>query len=145
MSQVKKILVAYDGSPHSKKALEWAIELSLLSCAQVAAVKVLDLSELYLLRGASEAFIQGLEEIRREDQKMMDEAVATGQNRGVKVTVEHLPGNIAREILNYAKQGNYDMIVTGTKGHGALEEMLMGSVTRNLVSLSHIPVWVVKD
>ena len=73
MSQVKKILVAYDGSPHSKKALEWAIELSLLSCAQVAAVKVLDLSELYLLRGASEAFIQGLEEIRREDQKLMDE------------------------------------------------------------------------
>ena len=37
------------------------------------------------------------------------------------------------------------MIVTGTKGHGALEEMLMGSVTRNLVSLSHIPVLVVKD
>ena len=83
--------------------------------------------------------------MRREDQILMDEAVATGQNRGVKVTVEHLQGNIAQEILNYAKQGNYDMIVTGTKGHGALEEMLMGSVTRNLVSLFHIPVLVVKD
>jgi nucleotide-binding universal stress UspA family protein len=35
--------------------------------------------------------------------------------------------------------------VVGTKGHGVLEELLMGSVTRNLISLAHIPVLVVKD
>ena len=35
MSRLNKILVAYDGSPHSKEALNWAIDLSLLSGAQV--------------------------------------------------------------------------------------------------------------
>lgn len=40
---------------------------------------------------------------------------------------------------------NIDLIVTGTKGHGALAELLMGSVTRNLISLAHVPVLVVKD
>ena len=38
-----------------------------------------------------------------------------------------------------------ELIIAGTKGHGALEELLMGSVTRNLVSLAHIPVLVVKE
>ena len=42
MSRMKKILVAYDGSPHSKQALNWAIDLSLLSGAQVLAVKVFE-------------------------------------------------------------------------------------------------------
>ena len=40
MAQLKKLLVAYDGSTQSKEALDWAIDLSLLSGAQVIAVKV---------------------------------------------------------------------------------------------------------
>jgi nucleotide-binding universal stress UspA family protein len=34
MTRPKKILLSYDGSPDSKEALQWAIELSLLSCAR---------------------------------------------------------------------------------------------------------------
>ena len=45
MSRMRKILVAYDGSPHSKQALNWAIDLSLLSEARVVAVKVFEGSQ----------------------------------------------------------------------------------------------------
>lgn len=146
MSRLKRIMVAYDGSPHSKEALNWAIDLSLMSGAQVSAIKVFDGSQLYLVaETGGTRFVQALEEMRREDQRLMEEVDAVGKSRGVKVTGEILQGNIAREILTYAEKNKIDLIIAGTRGHGVLEELLMGSVTRNLVSLSHIPVLVVKD
>ena len=147
MSQLKKILVAYDGSPHSKQALNWAIDLSLLSGAQVAAVKVFEGSRLYpaMSEMGGKSFPALLDEIRREDQRLMDEVAAVGKSKGVTVKGDILQGNIAEQILKYAKDYNFDVIVAGTKGHGALEQLLMGSVTRNLVSLSSIPVLVVKE
>jgi len=147
MTKLKKILVAYDGSSHSKEALNWAIDLSLLSGAEVAAVKVFELGVTLDAMGEADGttFQETLEAIRRNDRGLLDEAAATGQNRGVKVTGEILEGNPAGEIISYAKKNNFDLIIAGTKGHGALDELLMGSVTRNLVSLAHVPVLVVKD
>ena len=146
MSQLKKILVAYDGSPHSKQALSWALDLSLLSGAQVEAVHVFETSQLSLLYDSGGSnFLEMLDEIHREADEIIEEVVAAGQSRGVTVTAGILQGNVAEAILEHAERGGFDMIVAGTKGHGVLEGMLMGSVTRNLVSLSHIPVLVVKD
>ena len=146
MSRMRKILVAYDGSPHSKQALNWAIDLSLLSEARVVAVKVFEGSQ-FLIASDTTAHkvVETLERLRREDQELLDEAVAIGKSRGVTVTGESLHGNIAEQIISYAREHGFDLIVVGTKGHGVLEELLMGSVTRNLISLAHIPVLVVKD
>lgn len=146
MSRMKKILVAYDGSPQSKQALNWAIDLSLLSEARVAAVKVFEGSQ-FLIASDTTAHkvVETLERLRREDQELLDEAAAIGKSRGVTVVCESLHGNIAEQIICYAREHGFDMIVVGTKGHGVLEELLMGSVTRNLISLAHIPVLVVKD
>ena len=146
MSRMRKILVAYDGSPHSKQALNWAIDLSLLSEARVVAVKVFEGSQ-FLIASDTTAHkvVETLERLRREDQELLDEAVSIGKSRGVTVTGESLHGNIAEQIISYAREHGVDLIVVGTKGHGVLEELLMGSVTRNLISLAHIPVLVVKD
>ena len=154
MSQLKKILVAYDGSVHSKKALGWAIDLSLLSGSEVMVVKVFEGNDLYTMAETGVAsFLALFDEMKREKQKMMDElhhglmdeVAAVIQKRGVKIAGVILQGNIAGEIISYAKKNNFDLIIAGTKGQGVLENLLMGSVTRNLVSLSHVPVMVVKD
>ena len=150
MTRPKKILVAYDGSAHSKEALSWAIDLSLLSGAPVCAVKVVDPVEMkraYILYAAGDGSTLGerFEAMRQLDEKHMQEALEEGRRRGVAIETEMLHGNIAAALIEYAKKHDVDLIVTGTKGHGALTELLMGSVTRNLVSLAHIPVLVVKD
>lgn len=145
MQQLKKILVAYDGSTHSKKALNWAIDLSLMSGAEVLAVMVFGESSIFDTAEPGASVLVALEEIRRDDQRMIDEAVAVGKNRGVCVKGEILEGDVAGEILTYAEQHQVDMIIAGAKGYGQLEELLIGSVTRKLVSLAHVPVVVVKD
>ena len=75
----------------------------------------------------------------------MKDAMDAGKRKGVEVKTEMLRGNVAAAIIDYADKNGADLIVAGTKGHGALAELLMGSVTRNLVSLSHLPVLVVKS
>ena len=148
---MRKIVVAFDGSTQSQKALDWAIDLSLLAKAQVIVVKVtemMDLSEMSELyeAGATDALVKEIEELLEADRKLMQETiVAIGERRGVVLTTALLHGNVAAAIIDFAKENDIDLIVAGTKGHGVLEELLIGSVTRNLVSLSPIPVLVVKD
>ena len=153
MARPKKILVAFDGSPHSKQALDWAIELSQLARGTVIVAYVSEpvhFTAMYGGEGGSDLgktkIVQEmLAEMEAKDKRMIEEAKVYCENRAVNVKVELLHGNIAQSIINYAKEQQADLIIAGTKGHGALEELLMGSVTRNLVSLSHTPVLVVKD
>lgn len=151
MAGIKKILVAYDGSTQSKEALDWAIDLSLLAKAQVMVVKVTEMINLREMTdlyeaGSMESLAAQIEGIRKIDRKLLEDAVAAiGDRKGVAITTALLHGNVAASIIEFAKENGADLIVAGTKGHGVLEELLMGSVTRNLVSLSKIPVLVVKD
>ena len=153
MARPKKILVAFDGSPHSKHALNWAIELSQLARGTITVVYVSEpmiFTSMYGGEGGGEIgktkIVQEmLAEMEAKDKRMIEEAKVYCENRAVNVKVELLHGNIAQSIINFAKEQQADLIIAGTKGHGALEELLMGSVTRNLVSLSHTPVLVVKD
>ena len=151
MARIRKILVAYDGSPQSKEALDWAIDLSLPSKAQVCVAKVIEamsIGEMTTLyeAGSSDDLVAYIEEVKETDRRLLEDAMATvGQRKGVAITTALLNGNIAAALIKYAKENDMDMIVAGTKVHGVLEGLLMGSVTRNLVSLSPLPVLVVKD
>lgn len=151
MARIQKILVAYDGSAQSKSALDWAIDFSLMSRAHVMVAKVTEMMTLKemsaLYEAGSDASLSAyVEELQKADHKLLEEAVtALGDRKGVAITTTLLHGNVAAALLDFAGANGVDMIVVGTKGHGVLEELLMGSVTRNLVSLSRIPVLVVKD
>ena len=150
MTRPQKILVAYDGSAHSREALMWALDLSMVSSASVVAVKVVEPVEMnraYALyeAGYGATLAERFDEMRKLDAQQMKDAMDAGKRKGVEVKTEMLRGNVAAAIIDYADKNGADLIVAGTKGHGALAELLMGSVTRNLVSLSHLPVLVVKS
>lgn len=146
ITDLKKILVAYDGSPHSKKALEWAIGLSRSTGAKIVAVKVFEALELTMLEefAASELMENKLAKITESDKMLLEEVEQEGKGQGVQITTQALEGNPVEVILEFAQTHDVDMIVAGSKGHGALIALLLGSVTRGLVSLSKIPVLVVK-
>ena len=148
MIKLEKILVAYDGSPQSKDALNWAIYCSHHTGASIAAVKVFEpilqkdmLNEFGFL---PENFAQ-LEKIHNSDRQIMADVKELGQKYGLEITTELLSGHVAEGLLDYAKQQGMGLIVAGTRGNGPLKQMLVGSVTRDLVGLSPIPVLVVKN
>lgn len=52
-------------------------------------------------------------------------------------------GEPAERILEEARSGGYDLIVMGTHGHGALLNMVLGSVAKETIRKSPVPVFVV--
>lgn len=52
-------------------------------------------------------------------------------------------GIIWDEIVNYAREKQIDLIIMGTRRHGALRRLLMGSVTKAVVEHAPCPVLLV--
>jgi ACR3 family arsenite efflux pump ArsB/nucleotide-binding universal stress UspA family protein len=53
-------------------------------------------------------------------------------------------GDPVIEIVKTAEEGNFDLIVMGTHGHGEFEEMILGSTARGVIHKSRIPVLVAR-
>ena len=149
MTTPKKILVAYDGSPHSKAALGWAVLLGSGGNAELAVIKVFEPIVRHYSRSdynISEQIAKQYAEIEKADRQMLEDLKSACKECGnLKIHVDVLKGHVASTLLDYAGQKGFDLIVAGTKGHGMLDEMLVGSVTSSLVSLAKMPVLVVKE
>ncbi len=53
-------------------------------------------------------------------------------------------GNPAEEILREAEKGKYDFIVVGSTGKGKINELLLGSVSSEVVHHAKVSVMVVR-
>jgi nucleotide-binding universal stress UspA family protein len=62
---------------------------------------------------------------------------------GVPAATELLVGNPADEIVAYADSKDVDMIVIGSRGHGAIASALLGSVSHAVLHEARRPVLVV--
>jgi nucleotide-binding universal stress UspA family protein len=68
------------------------------------------------------------------------------RREGIRVTLKFTRvgvGRAAQAIAEIAKEERADLIVTGTRGHGPLGGLLLGSVPHRLTSLATAPVMVV--
>jgi nucleotide-binding universal stress UspA family protein len=61
-----------------------------------------------------------------------------------RISAEPSFGDPAQEIMTVAQDRQADLIVVGSRGHGRLAGLLLGSVTQKVVSLAHCPVVVVR-
>lgn len=65
------------------------------------------------------------------------------RNLGVTASSEVAEGPVLTEILEAAERIDAEAVVLGSHGHGALYELLVGSVTEGILRRSRRPVWVV--
>ena len=77
-----------------------------------------------------------------EKGKLRDVALRL-RGRGLPVSEEVLEGPVIQEILSTAERIDPEAIVLGSHGHGALYELLVGSVTEGVLRKTRRPVWVV--
>lgn len=141
----RHILVAIDGSPNAEKALDHAIrfmdwgfgsKLTVLHVQQppnwtVSAVGSLAPSADYVEWHRRQA-----EAVIRHDKEKVARLPFT------ETVIAN--GNPATEIINYAQDYHCDLILTGCRGLGPIQEMMLGSVSHHVVHHSKVPVLVVK-
>ena len=79
----------------------------------------------------------------RAEHVRLDELKAQAAFGGLAVTALHVQGPIVEKILDMAADRSAAMIVMGSHGHGALYELLVGSITQGVLKGAKCPVVVV--
>jgi nucleotide-binding universal stress UspA family protein len=153
-TRFSKILVAIDGSEHSMKAAEYAIDIAKDNKAQLIALAVLDITKIGY---AASAFIasptHGLDELeqkRKEANEWLDKVgkliasqKVNNNNIQFKSQMEESM-SVAGTIVDYAENQNIDLIVVGSRGRSGFKKLLLGSVASTIVTYAICPVLVIK-
>jgi nucleotide-binding universal stress UspA family protein len=137
------ILIATDGSPEAREAVDYGLELAASETARVVLLQVIPpIDWTQLDRGAIIRPIP--EEIALRRSFALEEAARLAASHGVPVTSEVLAGDPADEIVTYADNHDVDLIVVGSRGRGTLASTLLGSVSRAVLHDARRPVLVVR-
>ena len=137
----EKILLAVDGSRHAQSALAYAQELALRDGSQVVVVHAFEPIPAYLGE-PWEAEVTARHVATGRG--VADDAAQKLQQLGLDVIIEVLEGPPADAILKVAKVRQCDLIVMGSRGHGALASLLLGSVSHRVLAHAQAPVLVVR-
>jgi nucleotide-binding universal stress UspA family protein len=143
---MKKILIATDGSASSVEAIDFGLELAAEESADVIFVHVAPAVDVLPVAGFG--FAGGSPHaphtIDAFDRAPLDDAERAAARAGIQASSKLLSGNAADEIVAYADSEDVDLIVIGSRGHGAIATILLGSVSRRVLSESKRPVAVIR-
>lgn len=134
------VLVPTDGSDSATVAADHGITFAEATGAAVHVVHAVDLTPLSGNFGSTEV-LTALEEA---GQRAVDDVIDRAEDADLRsVEASILSGTPARAILDYAEDGDVDLIVMGTHGRTGLERYFLGSVTEKIVRVANVPVLTV--
>ena len=133
-----KILVPYDDSPNSKKALSRAFELAELSNGGITLIHVISYQK--TIAKIVEPYKETLFEHVR---KFFNQIEREASRRDIVIKEEILYGNPSKEILNFVENKKFDIIIMGRRGTTKITGPSLGSVSNTIVQNSKIPVLIV--
>jgi nucleotide-binding universal stress UspA family protein len=135
-----KILFAHDGGMLAERALVYLEHVARVEEAQVIVLHVYELPEQYTT-------LDGYQDLRDQyeviAQEVVDDAVEYLHEREVMAQGMILPGDSARVILETAAQEDVSMIVIGSRGPSSMAELVLGSVSLEVLRHARCPVLVV--
>lgn len=139
---LKQILVAVDGSDSSCRAAAFAAELARCAGASLTLIHVIH-AEGMILPGASALSGEELEAAR---DRVAEPAIAAARAAvgELEPDCETTIGNPSMEIVGYAKDNDTDLIVMGSRGRSDFKELLLGSVSSQVMHHAHCNVTIVR-
>ena len=137
---IKRILIAFDGSGHSQKAFDHALDLASRYTAELYVLTVAPIPEV-----PSDVETEALiESARSHHSSLLDGLKDKTARAGVVAHFEVSIGHVARQILDHAAIHAVDLIVLGHRGGGVLDRWLLGSVSSRVISYAECAVLVVR-
>jgi nucleotide-binding universal stress UspA family protein len=150
--KIQKILVPLDGSKFSFHALDFAVNLAKFTGSKIIGVFVIssDASPMPV-----DDFLDPLsainpvgykEKMTKQGNKILEQAENKCIVNKIHFTRNLSFGNPANNIVKYAENKNNDigLIIMGSRSHGHAGEILLGSVSYNVVHKSKKPVTIIK-
>jgi len=137
------VLVAFDGSPLSERALTYAIET--FPDAPITSIYVINpIDSVIDVEAGGLPVAEGWYENAKE-QASRTHTTATGlaAERSTELVTVTEVGKPARAILEYADDHDVDQIVMGSHGRSGIDRALLGSVAETVTRRARIPVTII--
>ncbi len=172
----KSIVIGFDGSVHSSRALEIGAELAGQYEAKLGIIYVIDSGHMQIpaearkmgeiehiidpmpkmlvnFENAPATMMSSMAQANAESERAMyqyadfliEQASASAKQHGAKdVDARSTLGDPAEAIVEYARDRNADLIITGSRGFGKLKSMLLGSTSSKVAQLAKCSCLTVK-
>jgi nucleotide-binding universal stress UspA family protein len=140
MNAFTNILVAYDGSDHSQKALDLAVNIARCSDSKLKVLFAFD--KVPTIFGDDET-AHFIERAMSKGRDVLGAATAQLREAGVEFSTAIVEGPAAEAILRIAQAEGCDLIIMGSRGRGMVQGLLLGSVSYRVLHHAQIPVLIV--
>lgn len=151
----KKIIIAYDGSDQSKRAMDHAAEMANTNKGTLVVLTVVPKESLPILAeegfGAvpitsTQEWADYQEKLKASYTKSQEEAVKGVKAKYPKLKVDSilLDGRPSSTIVEQAEKTQADLIVMGSRGIGGISGWILGSTSRRVVESCTKPILVIK-
>ncbi len=139
-----RIVVGVDGSPPSRAALRWAVRQAVLTGGMVAAVMAWEVPLALSGYAWSPISVDETDHLVEDTRKALDAVISDEVDPADRhrVTARVSQGHPADVLLEAAADA--DLLVVGSRGHGAFAEALLGSVGQYCVHHAHCPVLIIR-
>jgi len=140
----KKILFPTDFSDVARKAMKYIAELKGTETQEVIVLHVMDEKELTVLSSrAPDQYLRIMEVLNKEVSTEMAAVQTAMASEGFHVKLEVRTGNPFKVIMDTAAKEKVSIIVLGSHGRSNIAEMLMGSVSENVIRHAGLPLLVI--
>lgn len=139
------VLMAIDGSPSSRYALELASTLLTGREVSVLLLHIIPEHLIYGKGGVAPAEVYDMPKERAASMELLDQSAQRLRELSVGPTIEKQVGigDPAELILSAAKDRKTDLIVLGSRGLNTAQRFLIGSVSTKVSTHAHCAVLVV--
>lgn len=138
-----KILMATDGSKHSKKTIEQTIKLAKKFDPEVTILYVIEVNpqqgyDFFASYRAKE------EELVSSGENVLKKTAEAFKEQGIIVKTRLEKGNPSDIICDISQKENYDLVIMGGRGLGKISGVLLGSVSNAVVNCLHNNIMIIK-
>ena len=153
----RKILVPLDGSEHSLRALEIAVQIAKKFDGKITLIHLYSVGVRPIIMPepttltpsrvpvmAPAEFSKVVEAARKAGTNILADGEKRVETEGVQVEKLLKEGHTVQEILKTAREGEFDLIVMGARGVSKIREILLGSVSDGVIRNAPCPVLVTK-
>ena len=145
---IRKIMLAFDGSPNARRAVSLVARLSPVPKGRVTLVGVAELivpTSFGPTVGSVRASVaRGLKRINAERSsaamKELNRAARELKRAGWRTRIEVKTGEPLRELIDSMSRSRAELMVVGARGTGGIRYLLLGSVAEGVLSRSPVPV-----
>jgi nucleotide-binding universal stress UspA family protein len=141
--EIKKILVAMDGSDLSEKALRFACSLGGPLNAELIVLHVVPMlvsATPYHDTVSDQPFLS----LQKVGEDIISRAKQMALEMNSKVTDLISHGDPANRIIDIASEREVDLIIIGSRGIGGIKRLFVGSISNKVVNQASCPVLIVR-